>query len=480
MFLLKFILAIISIYFTVTGMQVEGVSLAFLAGMYTSGMQTYRSLLDKRMQNVAWNLSFWNQFLGFVGGRKSMFDPVATFAQPDKFSLRATGKPIEVLQDFRHMGGIDMDIPIFYPLTGKGVSGSVVLEGKGERPKLGIMQVAINQQRHAYVAQDNKMSKQILQSPEMVKKLMRSGALYLGDWFQRWLAYQPYLAFLEGFSHNLTKTAITGGLGKTKRSHWNVYTAGGSGRVTTSLTAATYEASVAAAINALTNTSSCHFSTLVIENMVYVASHNHRIKPLNMAGMNLYPIVISDAQAKQLQNDTKWNDRMKYAAERSLNENPLFTGKLAGIYGGALIIIDETVPSAYTNTHSTNAAGTTMYYQAKSTVTGDTTGICHGPADTSGDYDFMNTPVDSGPIKPAILFGASALACGVASDISFAEETGDFGQKIEIGADMIIGMQCADILDKDGYFGANSGSYRYENVSSLVCYTYSPSDASWS
>lgn len=474
MFILKLILAIISIYLTVTGYSAEGVQLAFVAGMYTSGMQTYRRLLDKRMQNVAWNLSFWNQFLGFVGGRKSMFDPVATFGQPDKFSLRATGKPIEVLQDFRHMGGIDMDIPIFYPLTGKGVSGSVQLLGKGERPKLGVLQVAINQERWAYLAQDSKMSKQVLQSPEMVKKLMRSGALYLGDWFNRWLSFQPYFAFLEGFSLNLTKPAISGGLGKTKRSHMNIYTAGGSGRVPFSTNHATYEASVAAALSGLTDTSTDHMSTTIIENMVYVASHDHRIQPLKMNGRNLYVIVISDAQARQLQADTKWSNRMMYAAERSLDDNPSFTGKIAGIYGGALIIIDETIPSAY-------VAGDSEFSEARSTTGNipDSTGVCYGTEDAAGDYDFMENPVDSGARKPAILFGASALACGVASDLSFSEENYDFGQKVEIGADMIIGFQCSDILDKDGYFGANTGNYRYENVSSLICFTYSPSDASW-
>ena len=445
----------------------DGVILAFSGGMFTSSMQTYRSLLEQRMQLVAWNISFWQAFMGFVGGKKSMFDGITPHGM--KKQPTATGKPIEVLQDFAHMGGIDMDIPIFYPLTGKGVSGNVTLTGKGERAKLAVMQVAINQQRHAYLQQDNKMSKQILQSPGMVKQLFRRSNEYLGDWFNRWLAYQPYLTFLQGYSENLSKTAINGGLAKGKASHMNIYVAG-SGKVAFSTTKATYELAVAAALNGLTNTSSDWFSTKFIEANVYNASHSHRIAPLKVGGMNLYPYVISDAAAKQLQEESKWNDRMKYAAERSLENNPLFQGKIAGIYGGALIIIDETVPSGYTSADG-------EYSNARAT-TSDANGVCYGTEDTAGDHDFMAQPVDPGAKKASILFGRSALSCGVASDLSFNEETTDFGQRIEIGADMIIGMQRSDILDKDGYF-STAGDKRYENVSSLEGFSYSPAEASY-
>ena len=436
--------------------------------MYTTGMQTYRRLLEQRMQLVAWNISFWQAFMGFIGGRKSMFDAVIPHGV--KKPQSATGKPIEVLQDFAHMGGIDMDIPMFYPLTEKGVSGSVQAMGTGEKPKLAVLQVAINQQRKAFLEQDSKMSKQILQSPGMVRQLFRNSNKYLGDWFNRWISYQPYLTFLQGYSENLTKGTTDGGLGKGKASHMNIYVSG-SGKVSFSTTKATYEAAVKAAVNGLTNTSSDWMRTKVIENMVYEASHSHRILPLKVGGMNLYPIVISDAGAKQLQEETKWNDRMEYAAERSLEDNPLFQGKIAGIYGGALVIVDETMPSVYTSSDG-------EYSNARAT-TEDANGVCYGTEDTTGDHDFMATPVDPGAKKANILFGRSAICCGVANDLSFEEETYDFKQKIEIGADVILGFQRSDILDKDSYF-AVSGDLRYENVSSLIGLTYSPANASWS
>ena len=43
---------------------------------------------------------------------------------------------------------------------------------------------------------------------------------------------------------------------------------------------------------------------------------------------------------------------------------------------------------------------------------------------------------------------------------------------------MIIGMQRSDILDKAGYF-STAGDLRYENVSSLEGFSYSPAEASY-
>lgn len=463
-----FLLAIVVAIHYLADSTTAGITLATGAGLYTEDMEVYRRLLEKRMQTVAWNISFWTNFLGFIGGKKSMFDPVQPHGVKGKQT--ATGAPIEVLQNFRYDGGLDMDIPIFYPLTGKGISGSLYLKGKGEKPKFNVLKVGINQQRHAYLVQDNKVSKQILQNPGMVAQLMRKANEYLGDWFRRWNAYQPYLAFLEGYSENLSKTALNGGRAKSKASHMNIYTAGG-GKVAFSNTKATYEAAVKAAINGLTNTSTDYMSTDVIENLVYVASHSHKVQPLTIGGVSdLYPIVISDAQAKQLQADADWLDAQNLAENRGILTNARFTGRVAGVYGGGFLIVDPTIPSFYTDSDG-------EYSNARST-TGDANGVCIGTQDADGDPDFMANPVDPGNKKPAILFGKSALACGVANDLSFEEELDDFKQRQEIGADMMVGFQRSDILDKDGYFGT-SGDYRYENVSSVVAVTYSPSDASW-
>lgn len=444
-----------------------GISLAVVGGMYNDSSQHYRRLQSEKMLRRAWNVAIWEPFMGFIGGKKSMFDKVQPYATGLNIP-KATGMPIEVLQDFAHLKGNAIDIPIIYPLIGRGVAGGEQLVGKGEAARLGTIQNEINQIRHAYKIQDTKMSKQMLTHPKVQRAFIQDGAQYLGDWFNRYLSYQPYFAFLEGFSENLTRTV--GGVGKQKRSHMNLYCAG-TGRVTFSTTHATYEAAVKAGLIGLTDTASDYMSTKVIENMVYAANHEHKIQPTRVLGMDLYVIVIAGAQAIQLLQDTKFQERHNALAQQKLSENPLFSGKVAGVYGGALILIDNCVPSAY-------VTGNGEYSNARST-TGDANGVCYGTQDADGNYDFMATPVDPGVLKPAILFGKSALTCGVASDLTFEEETFDFSQKKELGADMIFGMQCADIIDTDGHFGAAGDNKRYENVSSLVCFTYSPSAANW-
>ena len=422
----------------------------------------YRKLLNAKMPLVVWNLSLWAQFIGLIG--KGEGEKLEKYGSG---ILKPTGKPIEVLKDFSK-GGLGMDIPVLYSLTGSGVAGGVQLLGTEEQIKYANKTISVNQIRHGVLVQDNKMSKQALRDPKQIQALMGGAAAKIQDWFSRWLAFQPSYAFLTGYSEHLTRSVALGGLAKTKKSHMNTYVAG-SGKVTFSNTVATYEAAVATALTGLTDTASDYMSTSVIENMVFQASNTHRIQPMKVGGNNYYCIVISDAAAKQLQRDSDWRAAQKDAAVRG-DMNSLFTGKLAGVYAGALIFIDETLPAAY-------ITGDSEFTDAYST-TADSTGVQYGQYGSNGIVSCMATPVDAGNRKPAILFGQSAIACGVRDDLSFESEEYDYKQKQTEGGDMIVGMEIADIVDTDGYFGL-SGDKRKENVSSLVAWTYSPSTILW-
>ena len=135
---------------------------------------------------------------------------------------------------------------------------------------------------------------------------MNDNTAALTDYFTRWQAFQPGFAYVQGYSDNLVLPLLDGGLNKTRKSHMNTYIAG-TGRIVWSATHATYEASVNAGMDLLTDTASRYMSTTVIKNMVYEASHSHRIQPIKFGnGMSAYVIVISDAAALQLQKDTDW------------------------------------------------------------------------------------------------------------------------------------------------------------------------------
>ena len=400
--------------------------------------------------------------MGFI--KTDRFKKMPKYAS--KYVLEPTGKPIEVLRDFMS-GGVDMDIPVFYPLTGEGVYGDKQLLGNEEDQKIAYKRATVCQIRHGIKVVDNKMSKQALQDPRVQAELMKGGSNKLGDWYSRWIAYQPYMGFVEGAGMNQTATLANGGLALTRRSHPNFYTAG-NGRITFSLTQDTYEASIKSGITGLTNTASDKFGTEVIKNMVYAANRDHSILPINVGGMNLYPIVIHSDQAYQLSYDTKWNNRMMYSIERILKKNPFFTGKIAGIYEGALLFVDDYMPAIHTGSSVTAGWG-----RETSTHSTAASGVYYGVENP------MSTIVDTSNYKLAILFGKSAITCGYGSQLGFETEEWDYRQKKTEGGDMIVGFERADIYDQDGDFDYNTGSKIYENGSSLIMATYSPSTLQW-
>jgi len=434
----------------------ESIATLAIGGIYSSDMQWHRDLLSKKLVKVNWNVPIWSKFMGMIN--------TVNQEETHKFGtkvFKATGQPIEVLKDFTQ-GGAKMDTPVAYPLTEQGISGAKQLLGNEEQKKLANMEVKINQKRHGVLIQDNKLSKQALQQPKIIKQLMSGATADLGDWFQRWNGYNIGLTFLQGASEHICNPTADGGLGHQRVSHMNTYVAG-SGRVTFSNTHATYEAAVAAALGGLTNVAGDYMTTNFIRSLVYQASHVHRIQP-PIKGSKLYPIAISDAALLQLSQESTFIDAMNLAKARG-DQNPQFTGKWAIPYMGALLLIDETLPSAYLNGDSE--------FVASYSTTGTTAGVQYGLPTT-----FMSVPVDGGNLKPAILFGKSAIACGVSSDLNFENEEWDYKQKKTEGADMIIGHQIADIIDTEGYW-STPGNKRYENVSSLTGWTYSPSEASF-
>lgn len=453
--LIGFVLLAIWLAFDST---VSGLTFAALGGIYNDGLTHHRDLVAKKMKTIAWNVPIWSKFMGMIN--KVDLPEAPKYGMPKMF--KPTGQPIEVLKDFTQ-GGFEMDIPVDYPLTGKGVKGARQLLTNEEIQKLLNMKARIYQMRHGVVIQDNKLSKQALQHPQIIKKLMTGAGDKLGDWFQRWNGYNIGLAFLQGVSdHIASAKALDGGAGIGRASHMNTYVAG-SGRVAFSNTKATYEAAVVSAINGLTATSSDYMSAKLIKLMIYEAVHTHKI--ISPLSDGLFPIVISDAAMWQLTEDADFKAALTYAQMRGL-QNQLFTGKYAEIpFAGALLIVDETLPAARLDGDDD--------FDANYSTLGTTAGIQYGIG-----ADFMATPVDPGNKKPAILFGKSAIGVGTTSDLNFENEDYDYKQRKTEGADIMIGHTRADILDSDGDLGL-SGDKRYANMSSLVAWSYSPANPSW-
>lgn len=420
-------------------------------GMYTKEMKMYRAILAKKMELATWTEQpFWGQFIGFIGSDGRY--PKSVAAGKNSTRQKPTGKPIEVLTDFQHQGGVSMDIPVKYPLTEEPIYGDNQLLGAEESSKIAYKIVHINRVRKGVKVTDGQMSEQVLEQPEIQKELMGKAQSELQDFNTRYNGYQPYNALLTRFSANLTAAKKDGGLGFTPQSHPNFYVEGSEKMVPFSQTPDAYEANVSAALKSLVaGDASQVFSTATIEKARIMASRL-RIQPIIMEGGYVYPMVISESQAHQLWQDDKWLAAQHARTTKDGKATAIYTGVLEGIYRGVAIFVDTNIPAA-------RVEGDNGFDSARGIV-------------NYGNVNPIANPVDASPRKLAILFGASAVACGYASPLKFESETWDYKNKKTEGSSMIVGYERPDIYDTDGYFGP-ANNFK-ENTSSLVIATYSP------
>jgi hypothetical protein len=472
----RFLFAIAMIIYTIYDLCLAQTGSGILTALVVGGMhdntnELYRvGIATRKMQLLAEKKSTWLQFMGFIGGKRDMFKKAADYSQLD--SPKATGMPIEVLQDFRTKKGAEMEVPVFSGLTELGVSGGVRAKGTGEKAKLSVIKCHINQKRKVFELKDTFMSEQIWDTEEIRRQLYDKAPDYLGDWFGSYLSLQPDYALLEGFSENLTNP--DGGTSPTKQSHMNFYVEG-TGRVAFSNVIATYEAAIAAALTGIKDTAVFNMDTL--SKMAFHASQDHLIEPIQFGGQFGWLVRITAAQAWQLQQDPKYIERAIHAVERSIKNNPAVTGNLIGYINNCFVFVDSTIPSAYVNGDAAISTARQTYVNDKST-TGDANGVSYGTADANGKPDFMLNRIDPGTRQIATLLGKSAVMCGIARDIEFMNENDDFGDKEEVAARWVGGFQRSDIYDMNGVYGT-TGDKRYRNNSSLIFVTNTPSSPTY-
>jgi Protein of unknown function (DUF4043) len=411
-----------------------------IGGLWTPNMQLFRRAVGKKVEKLVWRYSKWNQFIEMVDVKE--YKEAGTYAGAR--GIQFEGNLIHMVKDFEKFGGIYMDIPVEVPLTGPGTYGAQELKGNEEDQLILIKKTAVNQIRHAVKLRDNLMSEQVLTDEGVRIALMKKGGVKLKDWFTRKLGFMPWQALLEGYSENIWHPIY--GVKLTRKSHPNTFVRG-SGRVAFgNIFNAGYETAVAAALATLSDTAAKRMSSDLIKNAVYLANQL-MLQPITIKGKDLIVMFMSSASARDLRSDTDFLNALQLAGERSFN-NPLFTGQLEGIpYQGAYIIIDDTIAKARIN-------GMTDYDATRGTVNYHVAG-------------YMKTPRDSSPLCPLIVCGAGAITGGYASPLVMKHRTDDYEQFLADGAQMICGMERADITDDDNYLGGGAGAF-FQNSSSFV------------
>ena len=406
-------------------------------------LREYRKLLNADLGFAPWTSdSFWVSQMGFIGS-KGQYPTSVALGSSETRNLRPTGKPIEVLTDFKSAGRDTMEIPLLNPLTNQPFFDTQLM-GNEEEPKLTYKEVRLHIFRQGTVVQDSKMGKQKLDA-RIAKQLMGKAQDQLKDYFRRLIGYQPYLALLEKYSDNLSKPKTNrGGAGLGTVLHPNFYVAG-TAKPTWSDTAATYATNVATALGTLTDTAAKRMSAAMLKKMVVQASAL-KIRPATKVnGKLLYNVILSEAGASDLSQDTEFRTAMNYAYMGAQEKHLLEYGQLDGmIFFNCIIHVDQNIPDA-------KISGDTGWDTTKTVSFGNT--------------NYMSVMPSSGNKKLAILYGASAIACGMSDPLGFEQETWDYKYKVTEGADMIVGFERCDIQDYDRNYG--TGDFK-ENASSLV------------
>lgn len=426
-------------------------------GLLNNQLKAYRALLSQEMKKAHWyQIPVWGPLMGFIGGLDNGIPRSVPHGAQRSRTLQPTFKPIEVLTDFEQYGW-DMDIPVYYPFVKKPIYGDNQALGNEEKSTWAYQKAWVNQVRKPVLLKDGLMGEKAL-TKQLTMNMMKNTKAKLQDYNARWQTFAPYDALLRGYSANILAPATEGGFGASlsQKSHPNFYVAG-SGQATWSDTPATYETNVATALATLNNVASDWMSTTVIQNMVMTAAEKKIMKVSFGSAGDYYVIILNHWQMLQLQRDQEWIDNQRAAAAKMGEMSPLFTGKLEGFYAGAAIVSDMNAPGA-------RYSGMSGYSSARGTV-------------NYGNDNPLESPLDTSPIKLAILVGASAVLCGHSVSLGFETEDWDYKNKKSEASFTVIGYNRADIIDNDAMFG--TANYFKENTSSLVCATYSPSTLSW-
>lgn len=428
-------------------------------GLLNDRLRAYRSILNQEMKAAQWyQIPVFAGMLGFIGGLDGKYPKSVPFGAAKSRTLQPTFKPIEVLTDFQHQGGWEMDIPIGYPFVEEAIYGDNPAMGMEESRKFAYNKAIINRVRKSALKRDGLMGEHALNA-KLVMSIMDQNKQEFVFFNQRWQAYAPYDAFTRRFSRNILASKALGGFGHvfSQQSHPNFYVAG-TGLVTWSDTAATYETNVATALDGLTNVATDKFSWATLKNISLYAGRK-RVNATKVQNMPVKLIcVINDAQAAQLYDDETFQKLHIALIQKEGVNDSLFSGNLSAyLCLDILVIVDSNAPGVWTS-------GDTSYDSARGTV-------------NYGNSNPIESPIMESDRKLAFVFGASAIMCGFAKSLQFKSMTWDYESKEGEASDTIVGYNRSDIYDNDGFYGT-AGNFK-ENTSSLIVATYSPNSPSW-
>lgn len=422
-------------------------------GQINNELLMYRAAKSKQLGFSQWyQIPVWNELIGFIGGKNEYGYPKSVpFGATATKQLKPTGKPIEVLTDFFHQGGWEIDIPLLLPLRKKPVVGDDQALGKEEDRNWVYKKAYITQVRKPAKITDGAMGEFAI-DPAYLKQMWDNLKTEFQHYNQRLQAYAPYDAIYRGFDDQLIRSKE---LPKcVQKSHPNFFVEG-YGRVAFNSNNTTYETNIA---NVLQNMSaSDKFSMKTLRKMQMAASELMLV-PTNAGNLLVKGIaILNDRQMAQLAEDPLFEKLHIALVTANGEKSPMFTGAYeAHLVEGVLILVDTNNPGIWMN-------GDTGYDSTRGVL-------------NYGNENPLENPIHQSDIKLAIFMGASAILCGNTKSLQFRNETQDYGNIKSEASLTVIGYNRADRFDSDGFLPANQA---VTNTSSLVVATYSPQNISW-
>lgn len=385
-------------------------------------------LLNEKLKREAWRQLFFARFAGKT-------------TQDDTGSRIPSGMPIEVDQRFAEEGSDSLKVAMIKRLTGSGVWGDQQLKGNEERQNIYYQNVYINQFRHA-VKSGGRMSQQRMKKFNLAAKYRPQ----LSDWLAQYMEVDFWYAYLHGYSRHIMGGLSSGGYNITsgqKICHPNFYGAG-DGFATWSATAATYEGTVENTVTGVTDTSTDHFTTSLLE-ALRVEVQDKNIAPMvTEDGYEFYPMIVHPRQMKQIRTDSTWAAAQRDANGMKSLKNPIFNGA-CGHYAGFALYERILTPSV-----DPDAGGSTVEFGY--------------PTATFG----LSALTDHAR-KVGLIFGAGSLAMGWATGPYFDEDDEDYKNLRGVAIGQISGCARAEYKD-DSTDGSNTDVI---NQSSIAFCTYS-------
>jgi len=416
----------------------------------------YRKALMKDFTLSEWSsIPVWKDLMGFPGGKNEYGYPTSIpYGALKNRTVAPTGKPIEVMLNWFHEGGWEMDVPVLLPLIDPPMLGDEQAKGKGEDRRWVYRTAYFTQIRKPVKVSDGSYGELAI-NPQLVKRLMERVKTDLQQYNEALFYHSPYQALYRGFDNQLLGTKELQGI-ISQKSHPNFFVSG-FGKVTYHPDNNVYETNIQNALQTLGTGD--EFTMQTLRNMQLAANDLTITYPTVMVqGVPIKGVaILNDRQFAQLARDDEFQKMHIALITAEGNKAGMFTGAYeAHLVEGVLILVDSNNPGVW-------ITGDTGYDPARGII-------------NYGNPNPIKNPIHNSNIKLALYLGASALLCASNKQMKIEDEVDDFKNIKEIASIVTRGFTRADNKNSDNKVTASDFK---PNTSSLVVATYTPQTLTW-